>query len=559
MTVKENRTILSRATIRAIAITALVAVAAIFSTQNTGVAFGSCPYTPSPGDQADLWLDMGSEDTYFTDAEWPTYEVKTFSLKGPFRGEVNIRTYTGWGLTTSTTSSEISCTTAQSYTVTKSAESMPIYLKRCNWGENTSLQFGITHERKCIVNAGQSHIYPMLITNSDMQGTPLTYTTGGEDGRGTQNTATTTETTYTPLTPQRPIDTCILQARQAAEAAPEWQEPTEDDGYIPPVIDVNNIPSERNEDTLNTWNEVRQNEDLPMIRFYRARDGRYLTSREVEEEFGEKQESETDLEYDRRVGIRWASAASGYGLTQRQKDAAALRESYREYQTRIGAPFIGWENDDPRNGEQQYRAPDGSTVTHQELMQQYGFPLQDKTNHPFYLALAACQEAEEAVTTEGQQPSQTIGTSTTSEDEETETSTGPIRIGITSRKPPLNVGQTISYLEASIIGDPKYAGMEVLDISTWEDEVSGVVVRKVTLSGAGGAPPPSTLPANAPTEPIQLMLTPIGPDLLPGMTITAFMSVQIIEDFRYMNMKVATVNTVLGGMVRVIWAHPAER
>ena len=421
------------------------------------------------------------------------------------------------------------------------------------------MQFGITHERKCILNAGQSNIYPLLITESDMEGTPLTYTTGGEDGTGNRNTATTTETTYTPQTPQQPIDTCILQARQAAEAAPEWQEPTEDDGYIPPVIDVNNIPSDRNEDTLNTWNEVRQNEDLPMIRFYRARDGRYLTSREVEEEFGEKQESETDLEYDRRVGIRWAAAASGYGLTQRQRQAASLRESYREYQTRIGAPFIGWENDDPRNGEQQYRAPDGSTVTHQELMQQYGFPLQDKTNHPFYLALAACQEAEEAVTTEGQQPSQPTGTSTTSEDEETETSTGPIRIGITSRKSPLNVGQTISYLEASIIGNPKYAGMEVLDISTWEDEVSGVVVRKVTLSGAGGAPPPSTLPANAPTEPIQLMLTPIGPDLLPGMTITAFMSVQIIEDFRYMNMKVATVNTVLGGMVRVIWAHPAER
>ena len=184
MTVKENHTILSRATIRAITITALVAVAAVFSTQNTGVAFGSCPYTPSPGDQADLWLDMNGEDTYFTDAEWPGLEVKTFSLKGPFRGEVNIRTYTGWGLTTSTTSSEISCTTAQSYTAIKNSESMPIYLKRCNWGDNTSLQFGITHERKCILNAGQSHIYPMIITESDMEGTPLTYTTGGEDGAG---------------------------------------------------------------------------------------------------------------------------------------------------------------------------------------------------------------------------------------------------------------------------------------------------------------------------------------------------------------------------------------
>ena len=194
MTVKENRTILSRATIRAIAITALVAVAAVFSTQNAGVAFGSCPYTPSPGDQADLWLDMNGEDTYFTDAEWPGLEVKTFSLKGPFRGEVNIRTYNDWGLTTSTTSSKITCTTAQSYTAIKNTESMPIYLKRCNWGDNTSLQFGITHERKCILNAGQSNIYPLLITESDMEGTFLTYTTGGEDGRGTQNTATTTET-----------------------------------------------------------------------------------------------------------------------------------------------------------------------------------------------------------------------------------------------------------------------------------------------------------------------------------------------------------------------------
>ena len=184
MTVKENQTILSRATIRAITITALVAVAAVFSTQNTGVAFGSCPYTPSPGDQADLWLDMNGEDTYFTDAEWPGLEVKTFSLKGPFRGDINIRTYTGWGLTTSTTSSEISCTTAQSYTAIKNTESMPIYLKRCNWGDYTSLQFGITHERKCILNGTQSNIYPMLITESDMEGTPLTYTTGGEDGTG---------------------------------------------------------------------------------------------------------------------------------------------------------------------------------------------------------------------------------------------------------------------------------------------------------------------------------------------------------------------------------------
>ena len=187
MTVKENRTILSRATIRAIVITALVAVAAVFSTQNTGVAFGSCPYTPSPGDQADLWLDMNGEDTYFTDAEWPGLEVKAFSLKGPFRGDVNIWTYRDWGLTTSTTSSKISCTTAQSYTVTKNAESMPIYLKRCNWGDHTSLQFGITHERKCILNGFQSNIYPMLITESDMEGTPLTYTTGGEDGTGNRN------------------------------------------------------------------------------------------------------------------------------------------------------------------------------------------------------------------------------------------------------------------------------------------------------------------------------------------------------------------------------------
>ena len=187
MTVKENRKILSRATIRAITITALVAVAAVFSTQNTGVAFGECLYQPNSGDQADLWLDMGSEDTYFTDAEWPNATVKTFSLDGPFRGDVNLWTYEDWGLTTSTTSSDITCTTAQWYTVNKNAESMPIYLKRCNWGETANLQFGITHERKCILNGTQSNIYPLLITESDMQGTPLTYTTGGEDGRGTQN------------------------------------------------------------------------------------------------------------------------------------------------------------------------------------------------------------------------------------------------------------------------------------------------------------------------------------------------------------------------------------
>ena len=556
MTVKENHTILSRATIRAVVITALVAVAAVFSTQNTGVAFGSCPYTPSPGDQSDLWLDMNGEDTYFTDAEWPTYAIKTFNLKGPFRGDVNIRTYEDWGLTTSTTSSDITCATTQSYTVIKNAESMPIYLKRCNWGETANLQFGITHERKCILNGTQSNIYPLLITESDMEGTPLTYTTGGEDGRGTQNTATTTETTYTPLTPQRPIDTCILQARQAAEAAPEWQEPTEDDGYIPPIIDVNNIPSERNEDTLNTWNEVRQNEDLPMIRFYRARDGRYLTRNEAEAEFGEQQESETYLEWKRRVGISWASAASSHGLTQRQREAAARRESHQEYKTRIGAAFIGWDNDDPRNGEQQYRAPDGSTVTHHELMQQYGFPLQDKTNHPFYLALAACQEAEEAVTTEDPQPSQPTGTSTTPDQQ---IPTGPMAIGIASSEPPLSVGQTISYLEAALFGHPKYAGMEVAHIVTHVDPVSGHTIRIITLDGTGGGAPPSTLPANAPTEPTQLMFLPSHPEVQPGTTITPAMSVELAKDFRYMGMTVVSVNITFGGLVRVVSVLPAER
>ena len=204
MTVKENRKILSRATIRALTITALVAVAAVFSTQNTGVAFGECLYQPNSGDQADLWLDMGSEDTYFTDAEWPNATVKTFSLDGPFRGDVNIWTYEDWGLTTSTTSSDITCTTAQWYTVNKNAESMPIYLKRCNWGETANLQFGITHERKCILNGTQSNIYPLLITESDMEGTFLTYSTGGEDGTGNQNDEDTTDTTTTTETDPPP-------------------------------------------------------------------------------------------------------------------------------------------------------------------------------------------------------------------------------------------------------------------------------------------------------------------------------------------------------------------
>ena len=400
MTVKENRTILSRATIRAIAITALVAVAAVFSTQNTGVAFGSCPYTPSPGDQADLWLDMGSEDTYFTDAEWPGYGIKTFSLKGPFRGEVNIRTYTGWGLTTSTTSSEISCTTAQSYTVTKNTESMPIYLKRCNWGGNTSLQFGITHERKCILNGTQSYIYPMLITNSDMEGTPLTYTTGGEDGRGSTSSGVGTNTQFTPATTAPQDITCEDQARETHANAPAVQSP--EDGYNPPVItDLENIPEPRNQDTLNAWNKARNNAKMAEVYFYLTNDRRYLTFDEAIDEFGRPRapepieplpvpddletipadrtvetlagwnrarhaagmtrtifhltddqrllteaetmeqlgprlQGETTFTWGKRLGFKWAPIPSGYGKTDAEREAEAATETTHEWQQRIG-------------------------------------------------------------------------------------------------------------------------------------------------------------------------------------------------------------------------------
>ena len=195
MTVKENHTILSRATIRAVVITALVAVAAVFSTQNTDVAFGSCPYTPNSGDQADLWLDMGSQDTYFTDSEWPGYGSQDLQ---PQRSLPRRHQHTDVHRLGSNHEHNIvrdqlhDGTIVHRYQKYREHADLPETLQ-LGW-DYTSLQFGITHERKCILNAGQSHIYPMLITDSDMQGTPLTYTTGGEDGTGNQNTQTTTGT-----------------------------------------------------------------------------------------------------------------------------------------------------------------------------------------------------------------------------------------------------------------------------------------------------------------------------------------------------------------------------
>ena len=64
---------------------------------------------------------------------------------------------------------------------------------------------------------------------------------------------------------------------------PDESEPA----YTPPVItDVNTIPTERSEDMLAAWNETREAQGLTKTRFYRTSDGRYLTTREAEEEFG---------------------------------------------------------------------------------------------------------------------------------------------------------------------------------------------------------------------------------------------------------------------------------
>ncbi len=119
--------------------------------------------------------------------------------------------------------------------------------------------------------------------------------------------------------------------------------------------------------------------------------------------------------------------------------------------------------------------------------------------------------------------------------------TGPTVIGIAGTQVPLTVGQTISYLEAALIGNPAYAGMVVTHIRTEISPNSGDVVRIITLDGTGGGSPPSTLPTNAPTEPINIMLLPADPELLPGMTISPALSVELAQDFRYMGMTVDSV------------------
>ena len=186
-------------------------------------------------------------------------------------------------------------------------------------------------------------------------------------------------------------------------------------------------------------------------------------------------------------------SATGYYQTDREREIAARVETHFEYGKRIGVRLIGWEENAQGGLIDLYLTADGETIVGQhDLMDRYGRPLQDKTNHPFYLAIAACKAAQAAVTTEGQQPSQPTGTSTTTENSETTIPTGPITIGIASSEPPLTVGQTISYLEAALIGNPKYAGMEVANITTQVSPNSGHVIRIVRLHGTGGAPPPST-------------------------------------------------------------------
>ena len=96
-----------------------------------------------------------------------------------------------------------------------------------------------------------------------------------------------------------------------------------------------------------------------------------------------------------------------------------------------------------------------------DLMDRYGSPLKDKTNHPFYLAIAACKAAEAAVNTDVLANSQaslqehrtTTGTSTTTENfRNNDSHRSDHHWQIASSEPPLNVGQTISYQEAALIG-----------------------------------------------------------------------------------------------------------
>ena len=161
------------------------------------------------------------------------------------------------------------------------------------------------------------------------------------------------------------------------------------------------------------------------------------------------------------------------------------------------------------------------------------WPNNTETN-PWYEPMMAL--LGEAGVTEGQEPCQPQETTTTtvvnSDERQRRLPTGPIRYWDNElANPPLNVGQTISYLEAALIGNPQVRR----DGSSQHKHLGG---RSQWPSWCGKShftepEEPRLRPhfqqTRRPSQ-YEFMLTPIGPDLLPGMTITPFMSVQIAQE-----------------------------
>ena len=107
-----------------------------------------CGYSPSPQATLDLWVDLGEPTQNFTNEEWRPSEVKTFSLTGPYVGPVTIWS-TGSGTVTNTTTPNISCQQYQRYTIEKGSGNVPLYVKRCDAEEKTTIRFFIAHPYKC--------------------------------------------------------------------------------------------------------------------------------------------------------------------------------------------------------------------------------------------------------------------------------------------------------------------------------------------------------------------------------------------------------------------------
>ena len=369
MIIRKTSTHLPRTTVRAVVIMALIAVAAALSTHHVAVASAECPYQPNPGDQADLWLNMGGEDIYFTDAEWPSQSVKTFSLDGPFRGDVNIWTF-DWGITTSTNPDHFPCKKKQYYTVNKNVDSMPIYLKRCNNGLSASLNFGVTYQRKCIANAGQSITHPMFITETAPEATFLSFNTGGENGL--DQTGTT-----------MPGDTCLDHARRMAGTAPIQQtseQPSDDDAQRETALEYR----KRIGVTL-----IRQEDDGSAL--FRTLAGRIMTYTEMYAQYGLPLENKNGHSF-------YVALEACLKVTAQQTpddspqceprdfplphDVDEVHQEHmgadgRFYNTikwlqGIGASFQGWSDpDDPYGSDQIYLTARGEYVTFTELHRLY--------------------------------------------------------------------------------------------------------------------------------------------------------------------------------------------